>query len=152
MIAASSFESGEGEPAHAVDGNPDTFWHSRWSNDEARPPHFLVIDYARPIDIAGLVYTARADGDNGHVKNYEVYVSDDGQTWNTPVAKGSINREANVETIQLAKPVTARYLKFVILSEQHGRAIASVAELEVEVVKQPPLSGVRDGAAPIGRN
>jgi hypothetical protein len=31
--------------------------------------------------------------------------------------------------------VRARFLKFVMLSEQHGRPFASVAELNVEVAK-----------------
>jgi beta-galactosidase len=133
VIAASSFEPGEGDPEHAVDGDPDTFWHSRWSQDEAQPPHFLVIDYATPQNIAGLIYTARADGDNGHVKDYELYASNDGQTWGDPVARGRFPRDRSEETIQLARPVTARYLKFVILSEQRGRAFATVAELELLV-------------------
>ena len=130
VFASSSFEPGEGDPQHAVDGDVDTFWHSRWSQDEARPPHFLVIDYSRVIDISGLVYTARADGDNGHVKDYEVYVSNDGQTWNAPVAKGSFDREANAQTIRFAQPVAGRYVKFVALNEQNGRAFATVAELQ----------------------
>ncbi len=130
VIASSSFEPGEGNPAHAVDGDVDTFWHSRWSQDEARPPHFLVIDYSHTINISGLVYTARTDGDNGHVKDYEVYVSTDGQTWNSPAAKGRFDRDANVDTIQFAKPVAGRYLKFVALNEQDGRAYATIAELQ----------------------
>jgi beta-galactosidase len=137
VIAASSFESGEGDPANAVDGNPDTFWHSRWSHDEAQPPHFLVIDYAQPVDISQLIYTARADGDNGHVKDYEVYAGNDAKEWGTPVAQGSFDEDHPVETIQFARPVTARYLKFVILSEQHGRPFASVAELTAQFIKSP---------------
>ena len=135
VIAASSFESGEGDPEHAVDGNPDTFWHSRWSSNEAQPPHFLVIDYARPLDIAGLDYTARTDMDNGHVRDYELYASLDGNQWGKPVAHGHFHPESIEETIQLATPVRARYLKFVMLSEQHGRPFATVAELSVEVAQ-----------------
>ncbi len=138
VIAASSFESGEGDPEHATDGNPDTFWHSRWSNNEAQPPHFLVIDYAEPLAIASVTYTARADGDNGHVKDYELYASNDVETWGTPVARGHFDPDHPVETIQLTHPVNARYLKFVMLSEQHGRPFASVAELKVEIVKHQP--------------
>jgi beta-galactosidase len=129
VIAASSFESGEGDPEHAVDGNTDTFWHSRWSQDEAQPPHFLVIDYAQPRAMAGLIYTARADGDNGHVKDYELYASNDAQEWGTPVARGHFDPDHPVETIQLPHPVTARYLKFVVLSEQNNRPFATIAEL-----------------------
>ncbi len=130
VIAASSFESGEGDPAHALDGDPDTYWHSRWSQNEAQPPHFLVIDYSHPVDISRLIYTARADGDHGHVKDYELYISMDGKDWGTSVAHGSFDEDNSGETIRLARPVRARYLKFVILSEQHGRPYASVAELE----------------------
>lgn len=47
-----------------------------------------------------------------------------------------IERSASpAETIRLTPPVRARYLKFVMLSEQHGRAFASVAELSVEEAK-----------------
>ena len=130
VIAASSFEDGEGNPEHAVDGDTTTFWHSHWSGHEAPPPHFLVIDYGHELDLAGLIYTARVDGENGHVKDYEVYLSKDAKTWNSPVAKGSFSRDADAETVRLAKPVRARYLKFVALSEQNGHAYASVAELE----------------------
>jgi beta-galactosidase len=135
VILASSFESGEGNPDHAVDGNPDTFWHSRWSSDEARPPHFLVIDYSRTLDIAGLIYTARSDGENGHVKDYKLYASLDGNDWGNPVASGRIDRDSSEETIRLAAPVRARYLKFVMLSGQHGEHYASVADLELVIPK-----------------
>ena len=131
VIAASSFESGEGDPGNAVDGNPETFWHSRWSSNEAQPPHFLVIDYGQPLNIAGLIYTARADGNNGHVKDYELYASNDAQTWGNPVARGRFSNETSEDTVELPHPVTARYLKFVILSERSNRPFASVAELEV---------------------
>ncbi|HEY9509053.1 MAG TPA: discoidin domain-containing protein [Verrucomicrobiae bacterium] len=135
VIATSSFENGEGNPEHSVDGDPETFWHSRWSHDEAQPPHFLVLDYGKPLKIAALIYTARTDGDNGHVKDYELYVSDDAQTWGNPVARGRVSNDQSEKAIRLEHPVTARYLKFVILSEQHNHPFASVAELEVEVEK-----------------
>lgn len=108
VIAAGSFESGDGDPEHAVDGNTDTFWHSRWSHDEAQPPHFLVIDYSRPVDIAGLIYTARVDSENGHIKDYEVYLSDDAKEWGTPAARGRFSSDQPEATIRLPCPVTAR--------------------------------------------
>ncbi len=56
--------------------------------------------------------------------------------WGAPVAHGSFDEASSGETIRLARPVQARYLKFVMLNEQYGRSFASVAELEVELVKQ----------------
>lgn len=136
VISASSFEAGEGEVGNAVDGDESTFWHSRWSGEAANPPHFLVIDYAKPLAIAAVKYVARVDGDNGHVRDYEIYLSQDGQEWGIPAAKGRIGRDAGEEIIQLPQPVTARYLKFVVLSEQNRRAFASIAELEIIAAKQ----------------
>lgn len=64
---------------------------------------------------------------------YEIYLSNDGQEWGEPAAKGRIPREASDEIIQLRKPAQARYVKFVALNEQNGQPFASVAELEVFV-------------------
>jgi beta-galactosidase len=80
---------------------------------------------------------ARADSNNGHVKNYELYLSDDGQNWGAPAAQGRIAKDAEEKTIQLAQPRKARYLKFVALSEQEGNPFASVAELEVVEAGNP---------------
>jgi beta-galactosidase len=73
------------------------------------------------------------------VKDYEVYLSKDGQAWNSPVAKGAFSREAEAATVRFAKPSAARYLKFVALSEQNGHAFASVAELEALEAGSPLL-------------
>ena len=135
IVSASSFEPGEGDPAHAVDGDPDTFWHSRWSGTPAQPPHYLVIDFSKPLNVATVTYTARKDMANGHVKDYEIYLSDDPKVWGNAVAKGSFRRNAAEQAIRLAKPVKARYLKFVAVNEQSGQAFATVAELDVTEAK-----------------
>ncbi len=77
IVEVSSFEPGEGDAKNAIDGNPDTFWHSRWSGDPAQPPHFLVVDFSKQLNVSAVVYTARADSRNGHIKDYEIYLSDD---------------------------------------------------------------------------
>jgi beta-galactosidase len=136
VISASSFEPGEGDSEHAVDGDEQTFWHSRWSGGAAQPPHFLVIDYGQPLNIEGVRYVARADNENGHVKDYEIYLSGDGQEWGKPAAKGSFRGDASNEVVQLRKTIRARYVKFVALNEQNGQPFARVAELEaIEAVK-----------------
>lgn len=144
VIAASSYEAGEGDASHAVDGDPNTFWHSHWSGMPATPPHYLEIDYAQPVNIAGVRYIARGnDSANGHVKAYEVYLSNDAKEWGTPVAKGEIASNADEQTLELPRPVKARYLKFVALSEQHGRPFATVAELEV-IEANPKISQIHN--------
>jgi hypothetical protein len=51
------------------------------------------------------------------------------------VAKGSWQNSGNEQTARLDKPATGRHLKFVALSEVEGQKFASLAELDVQVVK-----------------
>lgn len=131
VLSASTYERGEGEPAHAIDGDPSTFWHSRWSGNEARPPHHLILDLGKPTKIGSVIYVARGDSQNGRVRDYELYVSDSAESWGEAVAKGRLQNREEPQTIQLSKPATGRFLKFVALSEVQGRAWATVAELEI---------------------
>jgi hypothetical protein len=128
-IAASSFEAGEGEIRFAVDGDESTFWHSRWSGEPAQPPHFLTVDLEREVNVAAVNYVARSDSENGHVRDYEIYLSKDGQNWGEAATKGRIPSDSAKELIRLPQPVKARYLKFVVLSEQQNQPFATVAEL-----------------------
>jgi beta-galactosidase len=114
-----------------LDGSLDTFWHSRWSPSVAPPPHSLTIDFGQPLNVAAVVYEARRDMDHGHVKDYEVYLSRDGNTWGEPVARGTFRKGALTQTIRLPEPVSGRFLKFVALSEQSGAPYATAAELNV---------------------
>ena len=129
-VTASSFQPGEGDPAHAVDGDPGTYWHSQWS-PAATGPHFLVIDTGRTARIAGLTYAGREDGDNGRIGEYEVFLSADGQNWGQPVARGHFRNSSDEQSVTWPQPVEGRYVKLVAVSEVHGRDIASAAEVDL---------------------
>ena len=129
-VTASSFQPGEGKLGHVIDGDDDTFWHSQWQ-PPVEGPHFLVIDTGKVGKVAGLTYVGRADGDNGHVDEYEILLSTDGKNWGEPVARGHLRNDTSEQTVKWAAPVSARYVKFVALSEAQGRPIASVAELDL---------------------
>jgi beta-galactosidase len=131
IVSASSFEPGEGDPIHAIDGDPSTFWHSRWSGEPAQPRHSLVIDFTKELNVAAINYTAREDMQNGHVRDYEIYLSHDGQTWGEPAATGRFRRNDAEALIRLPKAAAARYLKFIVVSEQTRQPFATIAELDV---------------------
>ena len=129
-VTASSFQPGEGDPGHVLDGSSATFWHSQYS-PMVPGPHFLIIDTGRMSRITGLKYTGRQDGDNGHVDRYEVYLSADGQAWGAPVASGRFENNSDEQIATWPKSAPARYVKFVPVSEAHGREFASAAELDL---------------------
>jgi len=66
----------EGDPAdNAIDGKPDTFWHTLWSAPHPSHPHTLVIDLGAVQTIAGLRLLPRQDSPNGRIKDYRLYLS-----------------------------------------------------------------------------
>ncbi len=129
-VTASDFQPGEGNPEHAIDGETETFWHSRYS-PPTPGPHFLVIDTGKMAKISGLTYIGREDGDNGRVADYQIYLSADGQNWGNPVAHGHFRNNSDEQRATWPQPVAARYVKFVAMSEVHGRDFSTAAELDL---------------------
>ena len=93
-----------------IDGDPATYWHSRWKTNPTRNPHELVIDFGAPLKIDAVVYRAREDMENGRVRDYEVYFSGDGKTWAKPALAGRFENDADeAQEAQLPRPVVARF-------------------------------------------
>ncbi len=97
----------------------------------AKYPHWVDFDAAETKTMKGFVYTPRQGGGNGFVKDYEIYVSQDGKEWGEPVAKGSFTREAQPQRVMFSSPVKARYIRFKALNEQNGQEYASGAEFSL---------------------
>lgn len=129
-VTASSFESGEGNPEHAIDSSTSTFWHSRYNPKQAGP-HFITIDFGRPIPIKAITHLAREDGNNGRVKKYEIYLSSNSDTWGKPILEGRLPDEYGRQTLQLPKTETARFLKFVVLDEHSRQELACIADINI---------------------
>ena len=131
VVFASSQEPGSGDAAHLVDGDPSTIWHSAYGVTVTKYPHWVDFDAAETKTMKGFTYQPRQSGANGKVKEYAVYVSQDGKTWGDPVAKGTFDNSAKPKRVMFSKPVKARYIRFEALSEQGGQDFASGAEFSL---------------------
>ena len=116
--------------ANVLDGDPATFWHTRWQPQSDPPPHALVIDLGREIPLRGITYLPRQDNPNGRVAQYRFSISNDGANWTT-VAEGRFPPGEACQVVSLNAPTPARYLRFVTLSELGGQDFASVAEIDI---------------------
>ena len=140
VVSYDSQHSGN-EASKAIDGKYDTFWHTEWGGSEPRCPHTLVIDMVQTYNITAITYLARQDGNaNGMVKSYEFYLSNDKNSWGSPVASGEFKNTTALQTAKLNTPQTARYLKLIAKSEINGNAWSSCAELGIEIV--PGSTGI----------
>ncbi|MCL4691522.1 MAG: discoidin domain-containing protein [Candidatus Hydrogenedentes bacterium] len=128
--ASTDSYSPEYPPDFAIDGNSSTLWHTEFVGAMPGYPHELVVALDAPQQIAGLTYVPRQDSTNGRVKEFEVYVSQDGEQWGEPVASGVWANDAVPKTAFFPTQ-TARYVKLLGKSEVDGQPIMSAAEVEV---------------------
>ena len=132
LVSADS-QHGGNEAVKAFDNNTTTFWHTEWGSNEPRCPHTLIIDMVNIYQVKAFTYLSRQDGNqNGMVKQYEFYLSEDGTTWGSPVVSGQFKNTTALQTATLATPTAGRYLKFVAKSEINGNAWTSAAEIGIE--------------------
>ncbi len=131
--SVSSDEPNTGGPATAaIDGDPSTHWHTAWSevDPDAPYPHEIVLDLGASYAVDGFSYLPRQVGTNGRMKDYQLFVSADGQSWGEPVSAGSFTI-GTAETRLTFPATTGRYLRLVGLSSQNGAAFGGAAELNV---------------------
>lgn len=123
-----------GQGTNAFDGNPATFWHTRWANGSAapRPPHEIEINLGALYTLDGFRYLPRQDRNaSGHIAEYAFYVSLDGENWGTALAHGIFNSDKSEKEVRFAAPIEGRYIRLVALSEINGGPWTSVAELKM---------------------
>ena len=118
------------EAGNAIDGNPNTIWHTAWEPTPAPYPHEVQIELSES-GIKGFTYLPRQDMTNGWIDQYEVYVSLDGQSWGTPAARGRFERNRNQKEIHFSEARKGRFFRFVALSGFDGQAFASAAEIDL---------------------
>ena len=63
-IRAESHQPGF-EPERAIDGDPQTIWHSRWELTTDGPPCHLILDLQETRGLRGIRYLPRSDMANG---------------------------------------------------------------------------------------
>ncbi len=121
---------GIGRATNVLDGNEDTFWHSMRGVTVASYPHELRLDLGSERSIKGLEYRA-APILNARIKQYEIYVSNDGENWGEPVARGEFANHTDVQQALFFAPCKARFIKFVAKNSHDGGDFAAISELGI---------------------
>ncbi|MDO5035306.1 MAG: endo-alpha-N-acetylgalactosaminidase family protein, partial [Actinomycetaceae bacterium] len=128
--------------ANAIDGDPNTIWHTQYGGGETPYPHWITLkagsDDAQ-CKIAALEYTTRQNGPNGRAKEFEIYVSSDGETWGDPVATGAFSDVLEPQVIEFDEPVEGNYVKLVQLSAINGLNFGGAAEIRLGGICQSPV-------------
>ena len=132
LLRVSSESSANGKlAANALDGDPATFWHSKWQGGALRHPHELVLDLGKTRAITGLRYLTRQDKAwNGTLAKVEVSAAD------TPDGFGAVGATATFTKTRASQdatftPLRGRYVLLRTRSEVSQGPWAVAAELGI---------------------
>ena len=126
------YETTEGPANLAVDNNLDTIWHTNWygtSNEN----HWFQFEITEDYTVDGLRYKPRVQGNtNGTITQYEIQVSDDGETFTT-IASGDWENNRNWKVVEF-EDQNVKYVRLVSVEAYCDNAayvVASAAEIRL---------------------
>ncbi|MFH1269097.1 MAG: discoidin domain-containing protein, partial [Planctomycetota bacterium] len=119
------------EGFRAIDGDPNTMWHTEFGFLEPTHPHEIVLDLGASYEISGFGYLPRPGAENGTIKDFECYVSENDKQFGEPVLKGTIEKRDGETVIEFPMKAKGRYVRLRGLSEVAGQPWTSIAELRL---------------------
>lgn len=135
-------KNGDGPASNLIDGDTNTIWHSRYNNSGLKVdmvyPNNVIITFDGTETFEAFAYVGRANGTNGHIKNYKLYANTGNSTldFNSTdsqwflISQGAFNySDGTMCKVNLAQAVTAKQVKLVTVDEVEGRSFASGVEL-----------------------
>jgi len=115
----------------SFDDDFSTIWHTQWSTGSDPYPHEIQIDMGEVYSISKFVYFTRQDGQNGRIKEYELFISENLFDWGEAVSTGEFMNTAAPQTIVFDEAIKGQYFRLLALSEVNGNDWASAAEFDM---------------------
>jgi hypothetical protein len=112
-VATASVSAGGQPPSNAIDGDPSTRWSTGTGQANGQ---WFQIDMGATHTFSQLVLDATASSGD-YPRGYQVYVSNDGVNWGSPVASGA--GSSAITTINFAVQ-TARYIRIIQTGSNSG--------------------------------
>ena len=116
----------------AFDNDPSTIWHTQWSTGDDPYPHQIEIDFNSEFKISEFTYHARQNGENGRIKDMEIYFSSDPLDYGTADTVVVFENTAAPQKILFQNPKIGRYMRIIALSEVNGGPWSSAAEFDIK--------------------
>lgn len=120
-ITKSSSEEATGEgknnghAKHAIDINPETYWHSAWSESQPSYPHSFTVNLNTDQIIKGFTFLNRKAKYNGRPKDITIETSTDGINFKN-LSNFTLSDDSSIQLIELTTPKTIQFFKVTIKS------------------------------------
>ncbi len=129
----------QNEVAHAIDGNLNTIWHTKW--DGSDKDKYITIKVDKPITLTKLQYVPRQDANNGKITKAVVLTSMDGETWKEVATDVVWDMTKNAKEIVFEEGIEAQYIKLVGKETSGSYASAAMINLyeDATKIKEEPI-------------
>jgi hypothetical protein len=133
MTVSATSEHGGNEARNAIDGNPNTIWHTPWGlfGPEISLPQSITLNLGGTYNVNKLRYLPRQKsgiGDlNGNILIYRIYASTDGSNF-TQITTGNWSDDHSEKSATFT-PTRASYIRLEAVAAHGGHA--SAAELNI---------------------
>ena len=114
--------------SQAVDGNPDTIWHTQWKKAQPGFPHELLLELDSVRELVGLAYLPRQDRPTSRPKGIVVETSLNGKDWTT-ACTGTAEDSGKWQQFKFATLTRVKLLRLRITSSQDGKPDIAIAEV-----------------------
>lgn len=153
-----SSDDAEGNAPACIDENTNTFWHSRWQDNNAGHgtkngglPQWIIIDMGQNNEITSLKITNRNYTPNNYTIGYASSYTDDGVAQSvlesafTLIWDNKNVTPATVQTLDFAKTISCRYLYVKVNSNSVTQKFVDIKEIEAynDSTKIDHVSGSR---------
>ena len=117
----------DGRATNLIDGDLNSYWHSKWTGTAASYPHQIVIDMGGLKSVEGVSIVQR-NSLSRSVKDFEILHSIDGQSF---VSAGNyiLVNSGSIQYFKFPNKLSIRHLKIVAKSAHDGDKFAALAEI-----------------------
>ena len=129
----------DGSAANVLDGDHETFWHTEWYQQSSVYPQDNIFQFYKSYLIENFSYLPRRSSSNGRIKEYQVFISSDQNTWGDAVLQGRWPNETAQQIKNLSSPVSGQFVRLLALSEVNGNPWASAAEISLNAEFNPVI-------------
>ncbi|MBN2279103.1 MAG: DUF3472 domain-containing protein [Candidatus Marinimicrobia bacterium] len=127
----------DGRAVNVLDGDPETFWHTEWSQSEPEYPHEIIFKLDKQYAIENFSYWPRQNSGNGRIKDFQIYVTNDTSNWGEPVVEGEWPNQTAKQIEGFDAAISAQYVKLIALSEVNENPWATAAEINLNDAFNP---------------
>ncbi len=130
----------DGDASALWDGDEETYWHSKYDTKGVNdaPPFEITVTFKQTLALKGLKFLPRQSGDNGNIKNAELFAKTADGKWTKIAAYRNDSPNREMKTLTFPKTATTA-IKLVIL-DGTGK-FGSMAEIY-------PILSVKHGDIP----